>query len=468
MESNKVTVYITNYNYGEYIEQSIKSVLNQTYQNYELLIIDDGSTDDSKSVIEKYRDSENVRIIYQKNKGLNITNNIAMRLAKGDYIVRLDADDYWMPKFLEIMVDKIESDPNLGLVFPDYYYVNAVGEVTGVERRFNFEEEVSLYDLPAHGACTLIRLKFLKDLGGYNESFACQDGYDLWLKFVNNHDVVNVNEPLFYYRRHGNNLTNNEDRILNTRKAIKKTYLTDAMKQIPRTVAIIPVRSQFIENENWPLFSTNGKTILDKKVDMLKQSNYIHKIVITTSEDEMLLDLKLKYASNQDVEVIKRPESYSQFNESLVKTHKHILSVLASRGTHVESILTVSLDYPFVDLSAVEDLLHTMVIFKTDSVISVRPNNLTHYKHTGSGLKTILNQEKFTKFERDALYTGAGGLILTKKELLDESDELIAGRIGHVIVNKKASLRIDSAFNFELFQLLSEKEYHESVEVASF
>ncbi len=234
MGSGKVTVYITNYNYGEYIEQSIQSILDQTYKNFELLIIDDGSTDDSKNVIEKFRDINNVRIIYQKNKGLNITNNIAMRLAKGDYLVRLDADDYVIPEFLEIMVDKIEADPNIGLVFPDYYYVNAIGEVTGVERRFNFEEEVSLYDLPAHGACTLIRLEFLKDLGGYNESFACQDGYDLWLKFINSFDVVNVNKPLFYYRRHGSNLTNNEDRILNTRKAIKKTYLQNQMKQVPK------------------------------------------------------------------------------------------------------------------------------------------------------------------------------------------------------------------------------------------
>ncbi len=68
MGSGKVTVYITNYNYGEYIEQSIQSILDQTYKNFELLIIDDGSTDDSKNVIEKFRDINNVRIIYQKTK----------------------------------------------------------------------------------------------------------------------------------------------------------------------------------------------------------------------------------------------------------------------------------------------------------------------------------------------------------------------------------------------------------------
>lgn len=415
MGSGKVTVYITNYNYGEYIEQSIQSILDQTYKNFELLIIDDGSTDDSKNVIEKFRDINNVRIIYQKNKGLNITNNIAMRLAKGDYLVRLDADDYVIPEFLEIMVDKIEADPNIGLVFPDYYYVNAIGEVTGVERRFNFEEEVSLYDLPAHGACTLIRLEFLKDLGGYNESFACQDGYDLWLKFINSFDVVNVNKPLFYYRRHGSNLTNNEDRILNTRKAIKKTYLQNQMKQVPKTIAIIPVRSQFIQGHNWPFYQTNGHCVIEDKIKILKESNHIFEIIITTSEDTVLEKLENMFRDESKVRVIRRPESYSQFNESLVKTHKHILGELAKVGTHVENILTVSLEYPFIDASNVDDLLHTMVIFNTDSVISVRPNNLTHYKHTGSGLESILNQDKFTKFERDALYTGAGGLILTKK-----------------------------------------------------
>lgn len=459
MSSKKVTVYITNYNYQDYIEESINSVLRQTYKNYELLIIDDGSTDDSKEIIEKYRYINNVRIIYQKNKGLNITNNIAMRLADGDYMVRLDADDYWMPDFLEKMVKKIESDPEIGLVFPDYYYIDQNGEVTGIEKRFNFESEVSLLDLPAHGACTMIRLDYLKNLGGYDESFTCQDGYDLWLKFIHAHKVVNINEPLFYYRRHGNNLTSNEERILNTRKEIKSAFLSSINKKISKTVAVIPLRSVFVLPEiNWPLYKINGCNVLECKVKMLKKSKNIDKIIITTSEYQLLSMLKEKYDDDESIIIVERPSNYSQFNESLVKTLKHILDTIGVYENDIENILTVSLEYPFVDETIIDDVLNTMVIFNTDSVISVRPNNLTHYKHNGNGLEPILNQDKFTKLERDALYTGAGGLVLTKKKVLLENDEIIAGRIGHVVVNQKSALRIDNQFNFRMFELLNEKE----------
>ncbi|MEM6724140.1 MAG: glycosyltransferase family A protein, partial [Bacteroidota bacterium] len=103
MSSPLLTVYITNYNYEAYIKQAIESVLNQSFQNFELLIIDDGSTDNSRDIIESYKDHEQITIIYQQNKGLNVTNNIALRLAHGKYIMRLDADDYLTADALEKM-----------------------------------------------------------------------------------------------------------------------------------------------------------------------------------------------------------------------------------------------------------------------------------------------------------------------------------------------------------------------------
>ena len=119
-----LTVYITNYNYGKYIRKAIESVFQQSFQDVELLIIDDGSTDNSKEIIEQYADRSNVRVIYQQNKGLNITNNIALQLANGRYIMRLDADDYLVADALEKMVNILEADPEIGLVFPDYYLVD--------------------------------------------------------------------------------------------------------------------------------------------------------------------------------------------------------------------------------------------------------------------------------------------------------------------------------------------------------
>ena len=134
-----VTVYITNHNYGKYINKAIQSVLNQSLKNFELIIIDDGSKDNSKKIIEKYNENKKITSIFQKNKGLIVSNNLALRLAKGKYILRLDADDWLDPHALEIMSNILERNPKIGLVFPDYHEVDRGGKILRSIRRHNFK-----------------------------------------------------------------------------------------------------------------------------------------------------------------------------------------------------------------------------------------------------------------------------------------------------------------------------------------
>ena len=139
MKNNKskeflITVYLVCHNYEEYVEQAINSVLAQTYKNFELIIIDDGSTDNSKDVINRYVKYPNVRIILQENKGLIATNNVAIRAATGKYVMRLDADDYLDESALLVLVNAIEESEDIALVFPDYYYIDRHGNITGQEK----------------------------------------------------------------------------------------------------------------------------------------------------------------------------------------------------------------------------------------------------------------------------------------------------------------------------------------------
>ena len=336
-----VSVYITNYNYERFIRESIESVLAQSLQDFELIIIDDGSTDASRDIIEEYRERPEVTIIYQQNKGLNITNNVAMRVAKGKYLMRLDADDYLVPEALEKMVAPLEADPELGLVFPDYYYVDAEGHITGEERRHNFEKEVSLYDQPAHGACTIIRLSFLKKIGGYNESFTCQDGYDLWLKFIIHYSVKNVNEPLFYYRRHGSNLTTNEERILETRRAIKETFL-DLSNIEGSTLAVIPVRNTKIKGVSIPLYDLGAETLLSLKVKKLLEARSTKRVYLISEDAEILSYARSTFGDHQSVVVLERSGRLAGPNQTLGETVK-----LATHHAEAEN-----LEYRFVMTAA--------------------------------------------------------------------------------------------------------------------
>lgn len=449
--SELVTVYITNYNYGRFIEQAIQSVLGQTYKKFELLIIDDGSNDGSHQIIERYRNLENVRIIYQNNKGLNASNNVAIENSNGKYLIRLDADDFFEPSALGVMISLLEADPELGLVFPDYYYVNNEGERTGQERRYHFDDEVTLYDLPAHGACTMIRLQFLKDVGGYDETFTCQDGYELWIKFISFYKVTNISKPLFSYRRHGQNLTGNEIRILNTRKAIKQKFV-ETYLQVPKTVAIIPIRSKSFDGVNWPFYIYQGKSILEHKVDSCLFSKNISKIVLVSAEEEILEYCKRVFMGNDRVEVLSRPEAYAANSVSLSSTIKLIIN--SFRDFDFENLMTISLDFPFSDEKIIDEAIHTQLIFKADSVISVKSDLSTYYQHDGSGLSPILDQDRYTKYERDALFKGAGGVVLSTFSHFSKTEKMVSNRIAHVLIDDKSSFGVMNSFDFKVFKAL--------------
>lgn len=455
MKSPLVTVYITNYNYGRFIKQAIESVLAQNFTDYELYIIDDGSTDDSRQIIEQYGSHENVQIIYQRNKGLNISNNIALRIAGGKYIMRLDADDYLLPNALQEMTQRLEADPSVGLVFPDYFLVDEENKRIGHVRRFNFQEEVTLHDLPAHGACTMIRKEFLLELGGYDEQFSCQDGYDLWIKFVTKHKVENINKPLFHYRRHGNNLTENEYRILNTRAGIKNAYIQKYKVHVPTALAVIPVRSNYINGKNLPLIKIGEFNLLERTVRTALSCEYISDVVITSSDEtvEQFVNDELLSLSPR-IKFVGRPARFSRFNETLSKTILNVIHTVPS-AAKAEALITLAPEFPFLKAESVDDALHTLAIFNSDSLISVRSDTRAYYRHSGDGLKPILGQEKFTQFEREALYKAVGGITVCKWERFLQYKNMHCGKVGHIMIDHEQAHGIFNEFDLRVAQLIA-------------
>ena len=454
-----VTIYIPNYNYGKYVKDAIESVLNQTYSNIELVIIDDGSTDNSREVINEYRSHPKIKIIYQNNSGLNASNNIAMNVANGKYIMRLDADDFLVNSAVGIMSAILESEPDVGLVFPDYYYVDTSGKIIGEEYRQNFEREVTLFDLPAHGACTMIRLEYLRNLGGYNETLECQDGYDLWIKFITNYKVTNVNKPLFYYRRHDNNLTNNEEKLIYTRRKIKEIFVNENKFKLPKCLAIIPVRRTFIDSTDLSIYKINGKTIYQMMAEEALKSQKINLVVITSSDENIINQAKSMFNNNNQVCVIKRPYEYEQYNISLIPTYQLVLDYLKENNENeYEIIVSLAIEYPFITYDVIDDAINTLVIFKADSVIGVRPDNSTYFQHNGHGMQPILDQAKYTKYERDALYKGISGITVSTTDNFQKNTKMVAGKIGHTVLEKRSTFGVFTKFDFEIFNLLIQND----------
>ena len=383
MKTPKVTVYITNYNYRQYIEKAINSVLNQTYNNLEILIIDDGSSDGSNEIIEKYSNISNIKIIYQKNKGLIITNNIALRLAQGDYIMRLDADDYLDKNAIKLMVDEFNEDSELGLVFPNYFIVDENENIINVRVRIPSEVN-NVKDNPAHGACTLIKTAYLRSIGGYDETFTCQDGYFLWINFFSKFKTKNIETPLFYYRRHNSNLTNNSERILKTRSHIISKFVKDNVNFIGNTLAIIPVRGPRFNTNSIALEYINKKeTVLDLKIKEILKSEYISKIIVTTPDEDVMFFLKNR--AYEKVEVLNRDPKLARLNSGLVDTVNHVLENI--NKLEFEAFITFSVRFPLLDVLYIDNAIKSMYLFGTDSVISVRQENNRYFRATENGFK---------------------------------------------------------------------------------
>jgi CMP-N-acetylneuraminic acid synthetase len=437
-----VTVYITNHNYERYLRESIESVLRQKFSAFELIIIDDGSTDGSAAILDAYEGNPKIRIVRQENQGLTVSNNIALRLARGKYLIRLDADDYLDENALLVMANHLEQHAEVGLVFPDYYLVDSEGGLIRLERRHNFTDGVSLYDQPAHGACTMIRRDCLLALGGYNEDFSCQDGYDLWIRFIEEYKISNVNLPLFYYRQHPSNLTGNETRILETRARIKEQHLRD--RPMLDVLCVMPVRGTAADPQS-PIFKKIGdRALLDWSIDAAREAKSVKAIVVVTSDTLVIDHVSSRYP---DVSVIRRPAELGRLNTPLEATVSYALAEW-SRDTQqsADALLMLYAEAPFRGARVIDMAVNAMRLFDTDSVVAVRQETDFFYRHDGSGL-TPVQRDRVLRLEREGLFRETAGMHLVKRRFFEQHNKVVGGRLGHVAVDAVAALVVRSPFD---------------------
>lgn len=444
--NNKVTVYILNHNYAKYLDQSIKSVINQTYKDIELIIIDNNSKDESKKIIEKYRNKKNIKIIYQRNYRLSKSNNIAIKNSDGNYIMRLDADDWLDPFAVEILVNVLKKNSKTDIVYPDYYLTNNDGEVIEQVRR-NYQKKVKLKDQPSHGACTLIRKDFLKKIGGYDETFTRNDGYDLWLSSIKKTEIENINLPLFYYRRHSDNLTSNYNKIIDEKSLILKKK-TLRIKNKFKTIVIIPTRGNFNEKENFSLKKINGKELILHTIDTFLKSKKILKIVITTPDKYLIKFLRKKY-KNKLIYFLR------EFKDSLINKslHSSLLNVVnyVKKNIKFNSIIHASINNPFRSVEKIDQLIDSANYFNTDMVIPIQLEKNLFYYHSGNSLKPIGNHSDLT-VERKQIFREVGNMrFYTNKSLYKKNQ----GKIGHILLGDPDNFDITTIENLNYLKKLS-------------
>ncbi|MGI9068132.1 MAG: glycosyltransferase family 2 protein [Pyrinomonadaceae bacterium] len=210
MKLPRVSVIIPNYNYAHYLPLAIDSVLAQTYPNVEIVVVDDGSTDNSETVLKSY--VNRIRWLRQQNQGVAMARNLGVRETRGEFVAFLDADDLWLPLKLERQVQRFFDDPELGLVHCGMEEIDHTGahlraRVDGLEgwvatELLLFKRAVIL----GGGSGLMVPRATFEAAEGFDTRLSTSADWDFFYRVAANHRVGFVPEPLVKYRIHTSNM----------------------------------------------------------------------------------------------------------------------------------------------------------------------------------------------------------------------------------------------------------------------
>jgi glycosyltransferase involved in cell wall biosynthesis len=224
-----ISVVMPVFNAEKFLAYAIESILNQTYPDFEFIIIDDGSTDDSLEIINKYeKQDDRIKVIINNgNIGLAKSLNKGIELAKGKYIARMDADDISLPERFEKQISFLENNPSIGVLGTSFKLIDGKNIV---QRKIDVFSDSHLIRWGMFFKCqmahpsVMMRNSIFKDLGiRYEESLSSASDYDLWFQILSHYDMANLSTSYFLYRIHKNRIssTKKEEQQINAEQVLR-------------------------------------------------------------------------------------------------------------------------------------------------------------------------------------------------------------------------------------------------------
>lgn len=226
MDEKKVSIVLPVYNGEEHISEAIESILLQTYKNWELIIVNDCSTDSTLDICEDYgkRDKRIVVVSNNENKKLPKSLNVGFERASGDYYTWTSDDNMYKPSALKKMVDRLQHDSTLAMVYCDYTEIDENGKkrsgVSLLEPQFLVTGNVC-------GACFMYTSEVAKKVGDYDANLFLAEDYDYWMRILQKGKIAHIKEDLYYYRIHKGSLTETKKNYIQeqTYRALEKNFM---------------------------------------------------------------------------------------------------------------------------------------------------------------------------------------------------------------------------------------------------
>ena len=193
-----VSVIIQTYNRSEMLTEALESVFSQTFKDFEVFVIDDGSTDNTFKVVNKIRD---VRLFYIfiKNSGVSAARNVGIKLTRGQYIALLDSDDIWLPEKLEKHVNFMKKNPDCMISQTEEIWIRNGKRVNPKKKHAKGQGDIfekSLQLCVISPSAVMLKKELFEETGLFDESFPVCEDYDLWLRVTKNHNVLLLDEKL--------------------------------------------------------------------------------------------------------------------------------------------------------------------------------------------------------------------------------------------------------------------------------
>ena len=448
-----VSIYIPCKDYGEYLSNAIDSVVNQVYTNWELIIINEGSNDNTSKIARSYQKKYPNQIsLIEHNKpiGLQKVANKVLDIAKGKYVVRLDADDWFHELALFAMVSKIEENPKAGIIYGNYFYTNEDGKILGIESRPQLGKEDLVGHLPPHGACTLFDKKILINEGGYFEEVDAQDGWDLWYKLFKKVEAISLDLPLFYYRQHEKSLSKDNNRLLNARaKIFEKIRKKSPQQTSPIVVAVLPVKESYPNLKNVPYKTINGRSLLEIAISNALMSDQINDLIISSESQRVLnfsKELEIKKLVPKHQRILRKNISSRNIpiTDFLISASKHFKNV---NGKYPDILVYLSLHAINRRAEHIDQAINNLIISESDSVVSVQEEREPMFNYKESGLN-LINPGRFKdlSFDKERLYRFNGSIIaslwnnISKNNLFGQKTSFIEMNHNDSIQTKDNSL----------------------------
>jgi len=238
----KVSVVIPTYNRADLIDKAIKSVLKQTYQHYEIIVIDDGSTDNTEKVVKDLHHSQIHYIKHNDNRGVSAARNTGIKKSRGEYIAFLDSDDEWMPEKLDKQMKIFERAPlEVGAVYTGNYYIDRkskkIKKVYIPRKKGYIYEDILKGEGRLYVSTLIVRRECFAKAGLFDEDFPAREDLDMWIRISKYYQFAYVKDLLVICRTHLIQMTKNSEILIEGAKKIQTKYV-EVLKKRPYSYSV--------------------------------------------------------------------------------------------------------------------------------------------------------------------------------------------------------------------------------------